>query len=277
MHPQVVMRKDGLQAGSTALKLTVINSINVMIVLNKGRQKTKTFLWPIFCSLLFLAFPIQKLWAWNFEKQIDQVVTFIQMMKNRYKDNVPEPIFQEAKGIGFVSLYQASLFMKERQGVGLIIVRLPEGRWSGPLAVKVSGWDLGLSVGFLSADLLLVINTQETIDLLIKGTKCNIGVGQSAQPGLVELTEDQATSPTAAVYVYLISKKKLKGIAIGNIDLIADPETNWKYYQTKCIPYQILSGRIAVPESGQRLIQALLEPYRSLPVKPAERVVASPP
>ncbi|QSR88146.1 lipid-binding SYLF domain-containing protein [Methylacidiphilum caldifontis] len=226
--------------------------------------------------ILFLLTSSLSAQAWNLEKTIEQGAAMILEMKNRYKDNIPEPLFQEAKGVGVVSILQASLFMKERRGKGWVAIRLPEGRWSGPLAVNVSGWDLGLEVGFKAVELFLLFNSQETIDLIVKGTRCNIGVGQSAQPGLVEITEDQVSSPTASVYVYLVSKKKMKGIQIGNIDLVADPDTNWKYYQQKCIPFQILSGRVPVPESAQRLIQALSEPYRSVPVRQAERVVASP-
>ncbi|QSR86114.1 lipid-binding SYLF domain-containing protein [Candidatus Methylacidiphilum infernorum] len=226
--------------------------------------------------LLFFCSSCLSLRGWNLEKKVEQGASLLLEMKNRYKDTVPEPLFEEAKGVGYLSILEAGLFMKERRGNGWIAIRLPEGRWSGPLAVNVSGWDLGLEAGIKAVDLLLLFNAQETIDLIVKGKRCNIGVGQSAQPGLIELTEEQVSSPTASVYVYLISKNKIKGIKIGNFDLIADPATNWRYYKNKYIPYQILSGRVPVPESAQRLIQALAEPFRSLPVKPAERVVASP-
>ena len=49
-------------------------------------------------------------------------------------------------------------------GTGIVVTRLPSGRWSGPSSVGAIGGASGLMMGVSKTDSVIVLNTDEAVN-----------------------------------------------------------------------------------------------------------------
>ena len=69
-------------------------------------------------------------------------------MKGEKDKSLPRSILRNAKGIVFLTVIKAGFIFSGSAGTGVVMVKLPNGKWSGPSAVGCAGVSAGLLAGF---------------------------------------------------------------------------------------------------------------------------------
>ena len=54
-------------------------------------------------------------------------------------------------------------------GRGVVLARLPDGRWSDPVFITLAGGGVGWQIGIGSTDVVLVFKTRTSIERLLQG------------------------------------------------------------------------------------------------------------
>ena len=62
---------------------------------------------------------------------------------------IPKKILDNAKGIAIITILKAGFVWTGRAGSGLVVARLPDGRWSAPCAIAAAGAGFGAQIGML--------------------------------------------------------------------------------------------------------------------------------
>ena len=84
-----------------------------------------------------------------------------------------------------------------------------------------------------------------------------LGGALSAAVGPVGRTAEAAVAPLAAVYTYSRSKGAFAGISIEGTVIAAREGTNEEFYGRPVTAKELLSGRVAPPESASILLETL--------------------
>ena len=72
-----------------------------------------------------------------------------------------------------------------RIGTGLVISRLPDGRWSAPSAIGAFGLSWGALIGAEVTDYVIILNTDEAVQAFSGAGQVSIGVGLDVAVGPV--------------------------------------------------------------------------------------------
>jgi lipid-binding SYLF domain-containing protein len=71
---------------------------------------------------------------------------------------IPLHVLENAKGIVFTTIYKAGFLVGLQAGRGFLLVRLPDGQWSGPCVVGVGGISAGFQAGLNLTEAVLVLH-----------------------------------------------------------------------------------------------------------------------
>ena len=98
---------------------------------------------------------------------------------------IPHRLLEEAQGIVIVpNVVKIGFVAGARRGHGIVMVRDPEGEWSLPQFLTLTGGSVGFQAGVQSTDVVLVFTTRKGIDGLMRG-RFTIGVDAAATAGPV--------------------------------------------------------------------------------------------
>src|SRR5690606_15448155 len=76
------------------------------------------------------------------------------------ESGIPAVMFDEAKAIVVIpDTLKIGLVLGGRRGHGLLSVKTPEGTWSNPAFVKLTGGSIGFQAGVQSSDVVLAFTT----------------------------------------------------------------------------------------------------------------------
>jgi len=76
---------------------------------------------------------------------------------------IPQWVLQKARGIVFLSVVKAGFIFAAKAGTGVIIVRQPDGNWSGPSSVGCGGISLGFQAGASSVHYVMILTTESQV------------------------------------------------------------------------------------------------------------------
>lgn len=82
---------------------------------------------------------------------------------------------QGAKGLAFITVLKAGFLFSGRLGTGLVISRLPDGSWSAPSAIAMSGVGWGFQMGGELTDVLLVLTTDGAVKAFSSNAQISVG------------------------------------------------------------------------------------------------------
>ena len=175
---------------------------------------------------------------------------------------IPLHILQEAKGIVFTTVYKAGLGLSVKGGVGIILIRLPDGSWSGPGSVGVGGVSFGPQVGFNLTESILILRSDKAVQAFKQGVSVSLGGDLTVAAGptgraaniSAQFTDQTATS----VYSYSFSRGVFAGVSVEGMVLGAKPKENARFYgddssgDSDPVPVScafIFDGLVEVPEN----------------------------
>jgi lipid-binding SYLF domain-containing protein len=165
---------------------------------------------------------------------------------------VPESLLEKAHAIAVIpDVVKAGLVIGGRHGRGLVSVRSPDGTWSNPAFISMTGGSFGFQAGVQSSDIVLVFRTQRGLDTLVNG-KFTLGADASVAAGPVGRAAQASTDGQlkAEILSYARSRGLFAGIALDGSVLSIDRGANESVYGRDATPRQIFEGRVANPSAA---------------------------
>lgn len=145
---------------------------------------------------------------------------------------IPEKLVAEAQGVAIIPrVIKIGFVAGGRRGHGVVLVRDPEGVWSLPRFVRLTGGSVGWQAGVSGTDVVLVFRTRASVDNLLKG-KFTIGVDAAAAAGPVGRNAAAATDATlsAEILSYSRSRGLFLGASIDGSAIEMDAAANAAFY-----------------------------------------------
>ncbi|KAM4042886.1 SH3 domain-containing YSC84-like protein 1 isoform 1-T1 [Anomaloglossus baeobatrachus] len=173
---------------------------------------------------------------------------------------IPAHVIAKAQGLAILSVIKAGFLVTARGGSGIVLARLPDGRWSAPSAIGIAGLGGGFEIGIEVSDLVIILNHKRAVEAFAKGGNLTLGGNFTVAIGPLgrNLEGDVAIRSSAAVYTYCKSRGLFAGISLEGSGLIERKETNRKFYcQEDIRAYEILFGEIPRPSQAEELYDIL--------------------
>ncbi|XP_058988791.1 SH3 domain-containing YSC84-like protein 1 isoform X4 [Mustela lutreola] len=88
---------------------------------------------------------------------------------------IPAHVIAKAKGLAILSVIKAGFLVTARGGSGVVLARLPDGKWSAPSAIGIAGLGGGFEVGIEVSDLVIILNYDRAVEAFAKGGNLTLG------------------------------------------------------------------------------------------------------
>lgn len=161
--------------------------------------------------------------------------------------SIPTDLLKEAKAIAVIpDLLKVGFIFGGRRGEGLISVKGPDGTWSNPSFITMTGGSVGFQAGASSTDVILVFRTQRGVDSIVNG-KFTLGADAAAAAGPVGRTATASTDSDfkAEIYSYSRSRGLFAGVALDGSALRIDYDANAAIYGQGVTPRRIFEGGVS--------------------------------
>lgn len=195
------------------------------------------------------------------QRTVDQATMVLEKFRrlrgNDAERTIPSKVMKDAQGLAIITVIKGGLIFSGRGGEGLVVARLPNGKWSGPSFIGFGGVGFGLQVGAQVTNFIIVLNTPDAVAAFSKGGNVALGTDLSAAAGPVGRNLSADVLPTAAVYSYSQSQGLFAGMSLEGTGLGAQDKKNFSYYRHRYSPGAILDGRAKPPAGAARLIRTL--------------------
>ena len=165
---------------------------------------------------------------------------------------IPDRLFDEAKAIVVVpDTLKVGLVLGGRRGHGVVSVKNPDGSWSNPSFVKLTGGSIGFQAGVQSADVVLVFRGERGLDSIVNG-KVTLGADAGVAAGPVGRNAATATDGQLKAEIWSWSRARglFAGIALDGAVLSIDDAANQLAYGEGSTPRAIFEGRTRNPADG---------------------------
>lgn len=198
----------------------------------------KLFITPILLSMLIISVS-----ATGIGKETDRVNKSTEVLKafGKMKESIPHDLIAQYEGIVIIpGLLNAGFGVGAKRGKGVALVKLPDGKWSDPVFVTMTGGSIGLQIGIQSTDLVLVFRHKGVL-AKVKNGDFTIGGDISAAAGPVGRSSQATTDYKleAEVYSYSRSRGLFAGITIHGSNLAIDKQANHAFYKNKMTSSEI--------------------------------------
>ena len=165
---------------------------------------------------------------------------------------IPDKLLDEAKAIAVIpDTIKAGLIIGGRRGHGLLSIKNPDGTWSNPTFITLTGGSIGLQAGVQSADVVLVFRSERGLDSIVNG-KFTLGADAGVAAGPLGRNASTATDGELKAEIWSWSRARglFAGVALDGAVLAIDDAANQSVYGNGTTPRMIFEGRIATPPSN---------------------------
>ncbi|NLA69237.1 MAG: lipid-binding SYLF domain-containing protein [Gammaproteobacteria bacterium] len=158
---------------------------------------------------------------------------------------IPEKLFDEGRAIVVVpDTIKAGLVIGGRRGHGLMSVKNPDGTWSNPSFVRLTGGSIGFQAGVQSADVVLVFRSERGLESIVNG-KFTLGADAAVAAGPLGRSAATATDGELKAEIWSWSRARglFAGVALDGAVLSIDDAANQAVYGRGTTPRMIFEGR----------------------------------
>ena len=193
-------------------------------------MKTLKFLTlPVLLSAFFLLIS-----AKAGDKETERIHSSVNVLKafGNMRESIPRQLLESYQGIVIIpKLINAGFGIGGKRGKGVAMVKLPNGRWSDPVFITLTGGSFGLQIGVQSVDMVLVFRHKGVLTR-VKNGDFTIGGDISAAAGPVGRSSTASTDYKlqAEVYSYSRSRGLFAGLTIHGSNLSIDKSANASFY-----------------------------------------------
>jgi lipid-binding SYLF domain-containing protein len=220
----------------------------------------KMSLWLVPAALAWLALPLGTARAGRSEvATVESAIEVINALSNIPVRGIPPALLQDAQGVAIIpNVLKAGFVIGGRHGCGVLLIRQPDGWWSNPIFVSLTGGSIGWQIGVQSTDVVLVFRTRAGLERIMRGKgKLTLGADVSVAAGPVgrQAEADTDAQLKSEIYSYSRSRGLFAGLSLEGAALLVDHSANEDYYDVRRIrPEMILAPKdLAVPASAVKL------------------------
>ena len=172
------------------------------------------------------------------------------------ESSIPASLLERAHGVAVIpSLVRGGFYIGGRRGRGVLSVRTPDGQWSNPAFVTLTGGNLGLQFGAEWADVVLVFANEQSVKNMASG-KFTMGGDAAAVAGPLGKRATAAITAKSEVYIYTRSRGLYAGAAFEGARLAIDGDGNKAFYSGD--EHQALGPPTAgTPTTAKQFIETL--------------------
>ncbi|BCT92184.1 hypothetical protein LYSHEL_12080 [Lysobacter helvus] len=177
-----------------------------------------------------------------------RVLTDIQAIP---ENAIPDKLLDEARAVVIVpDTIKAGLVIGGRRGHGMMSVKNPDGTWSNPAFVSLTGGSIGFQAGVQSADVVLVFRSDRGLDSIVNG-KFTLGADAGVAAGPLGRNASTATDGEFKAEIWSWSRARglFAGVALDGAVLSIDDAANQAVYGEGTTPRMIFEGRAPVRPS----------------------------
>jgi lipid-binding SYLF domain-containing protein len=168
------------------------------------------------------------------------------------ESSIPDKLLDEARAIVVVpDTIKAGLVVGGRRGHGLMSVKNPDGTWSNPSFVSLTGGSIGFQAGVQSADVVLVFRGDRGVESIVNG-KFTLGADAGVAAGPLGRNASTATDGELKAEIWSWSRARglFAGVALDGAVLAIDDIANQSVYGAGSTPRMIFENRIASAPSS---------------------------
>jgi lipid-binding SYLF domain-containing protein len=181
----------------------------------------------LFLSAILAASPAA---ANDDDEKLDRAAEVLRNFTADDDKSIPADLLQRARGIAVIpTLVRGGFFIGGRRGRGVLAVRTPNGGWSSPAFITLTGGSMGFQFGAEVSDVVLVFGNDRSVRNISDG-KFTLGGDAAAVAGPMGRRTTAAVTGRAEVYIYTHSKGLFGGAAFEGARLDVDEEGNALYY-----------------------------------------------
>ncbi len=180
------------------------------------------------------------------QKTVTRSATIFNEMMSNPKTRIPAERLRRSEAIAIIpKVVQAGFIFGGRRGTGVLMTHNPDGTWSNPVFVNVTGGSVGLQAGAKSSDIVLVFPSRKGLDKVLTGGSLELGgnvtgtVGKS-EGRAVSTLDDKSGSDK--IYAYTRSSGVFGSAAFEGAELGLDNPKNKEFYGANITPSQILAS-----------------------------------
>ena len=166
---------------------------------------------------------------------------------------IPDKLLDEARAIVIVpDTIKAGLVVGGRRGHGVLSVKNPDGTWSNPSFITLTGGSVGFQVGVQSADIVLVFRSDRGLESIVNG-KFTLGADAGVAAGPMGRNALTATDGELKAEIWSWSRARglFAGVALDGAVLSIDDAANEAVYGRDTTPRMIFEGRAnALPSNA---------------------------
>src|SRR5271155_738904 len=108
-------------------------------------------------ALAFVALPNARAAASSETAVVESATEVVESLTAIPLKCIPPSLIQDAQGIAIIpGVIKAGFVVGARHGRGVVLARMPDGCWSNPLFLTVTGASVGWQIGVQSTDLVLI-------------------------------------------------------------------------------------------------------------------------
>ena len=158
---------------------------------------------------------------------------------------IPKDLLQNARAIAVIpDMIKAGFIFGGRRGEGLISVKSPDGTWSNPSFITLTGGSVGFQAGVSSTDVILVFRTQRGVDSIVNG-KFTLGADAGVAAGPVGRNASAATDGEMKAEIWSWSRARglFAGVALDGAVLAIDDAADEAVYGRDTTPRMIFENR----------------------------------
>jgi len=158
---------------------------------------------------------------------------------------IPDKLFDEARAVVVVpDAMKVGLVIGGRRGRGLLSVKGPDGTWSNPAFVTLTGGSIGFQAGVQSSDIVLVFRSDRGLESIVNG-KFTLGADAGVAAGPVGRNASAATDGEMKAEIWSWSRARglFAGVALDGAVLAIDDAADESVYGRDTTPRMIFEGR----------------------------------
>ena len=167
----------------------------------------------------------------NDDERFVDAAKVLEIFTTDEEHGIPTDILQRARGIAVIpKVIRGGFVFGGRRGRGVIAIRSPNGEWSNPAFVTLTGGSIGAQFGAEAADVVLVFANDRAVRNIASG-KFTLGGDATAIAGPLGRRTQAAVTGRAEVYVYMHSRGLFAGAAFEGTRLDVDQEASAAFYR----------------------------------------------
>jgi lipid-binding SYLF domain-containing protein len=173
---------------------------------------------------------------------------------------IPREVMAKAHGVAvFPGVVKGAILIGGTSGDGVVTVRRPDGSFSPPAILRMSGGSVGLQIGAEVTDVVLLIMTPRGLSGLLS-SEFTIGADMSATAGPTGKRSEVSTDLkfTTDLVTYSRTKGLFAGLSLSGAVVRAADDWNHSLYGRGYTVHEILLGtQLTVPQVAQGFIQTV--------------------